>query len=129
MTKIEMIQNSMAKIKIGRATLEKAERGNSVYNNQLVVNGFAARGIEATPRVDTFTSNAWLSKGRVVRESEKRNGVGIFTFYQKPDGTKVSKKVWVFHVSQTDLADSPAEPAEVQEAEALTDVNAAIAAS
>lgn len=127
MTKIEMIKNSMAKIKAGQATVDKAQRGMSIHNDTLVITAFQERGIEATPRVDVFTFNAWLAKGRVVRKGQK--GVKIVTFFEKPDGTKVSRSVTVFHVSQTDLADSPAEPTEVQEAEALTDVNAAIAAS
>lgn len=127
MTKIEMIKNSMAKIKAGQATVAKAQRGMSIHNDTLVIAAFQERGIEATPRVDVFTFNAWLAKGRVVRKGQK--GVKIVTFFEKPDGTKVSRSVTVFHVSQTDLADSPAEPAEVQEAEVLTDVNAAIAAS
>lgn len=127
MTKIEMIKNSMAKIKAGQATVNKAQRGMSIHNDTIVIAAFQERGIEATPRVDVFTFNAWLAKGRVVRKGQK--GVKIVTFFEKPDGTKVSRSVTVFHVSQTDLADSPAEPAEVQEAETLTDVNAAIAAS
>jgi hypothetical protein len=129
MTKIEMIKNSMAKIKMGQATIEKGQRTQSEHNNTLVVAAYAERGIQATPKVDVFTSNAWLAKGRVVRPSERKNGVRIFTFYEKPDGTKVSRNVYVYHVSQTDLADSPAESAEVQEAETVADVNAAIAAS
>jgi hypothetical protein len=127
MTKIEMIKNSMTKIKAGQATVDKAQRGMSIHNDTLVIAAFQERGIEATPRVDVFTFNAWLAKGRVVRKGQK--GVKIVTFFEKPDGSKVSRSVTVFHVSQTDAADSPAEPAEVQEAEALTDVNAAIAAS
>lgn len=127
MTKIEMIKNSMAKIKAGQATVNKAQRGMSIHNDTIVIAAFQERGIEATPRVDVFTFNAWLAKGRVVRKGQK--GVKIVTFFEKPDGAKVSRSVTVFHVSQTDLADSPAEPTEVQEAEALTDVNAAIAAS
>lgn len=127
MTKIEMIKNSMAKIKAGQATVDKAQRGMSIHNDTLVIAAFQERGIEATPRVDVFTFNAWLAKGRVVRKGQK--GVKIVTFFEKPDGTKVSRSVTVFHVSQTDLADSPAEPAEVQEAEALSDVNAAIASA
>jgi len=117
----------MAKIKAGQATVNKAQRGMSIHNDTIVIAAFQERGIEATPRVDVFTFNAWLAKGRVVRKGQK--GVKIVTFFEKPDGTKVSRSVTVFHVSQTDLADSPAEPAEVQEAETLTDVNAAIAAS
>lgn len=127
MTKIEMIKNSMAKIKAGQDTVAKAQRGMSIHNDTLVIAAFQERGIEATPRVDVFTFNAWLAKGRVVRKGQK--GVKIVTFFQKANGEKMPRSVTVFHVSQTDLADSPAEPAEVQEAEALTDVNAAIAAS
>ena len=125
MTKIEMIKNSMAKIRAGQDTVSKAQRGNSIHNDTLVVAGFAARGIEATPRVDVFTFNAWLSKGRVVRRGEK--GVRIATFYQKPNGEKVARSVTVFHLSQTDAADSPATVEE--SAESTADVDAAIAAS
>ena len=127
MTKIEMIKNSMAKIKAGQDTVSKAQRGMSIHNDTIVIAAFAERGIEATPRVDVFTFNAWLAKGRVVKKGQK--GVKIVTFFEKPDGSKVSRSVTVFHVSQTDAADSPAESAEVQEAETIADVNAAIAAS
>lgn len=124
MTKIEMIKNSMAKINAGRATVEKAQRGASIHNDTVVVASFLERGIEATPRVDVFTFNAWLAKGRVVRKGEK--GVRIVTFFQKTDGTKVSRSVTVFHLSQTDAADAPAD--EADRAESTNDVDAAIAA-
>lgn len=122
MTKIEMIKNSMAKIKAGQDTVAKAQRGMSIHNDTVVIAAFQERGIEATPRVDVFTFNAWLAKGRVVRKGQK--GVKVVTFFEKPDGSKVSRSVTVFHVSQTDAADAPAEPEET-----TIDVNTAIAAS
>jgi hypothetical protein len=124
MTKIEMIKNSMAKIQAGRATVEKAQSRTSAHNDAIVESAFAERGIEATPRFDVFTFNAWLSKGRVVRKGEK--GVRIITFFQKADGSKVSRSVTVFHVSQTDPADAPADESDL--AESTADVDAAIAA-
>lgn len=97
--KISEIKNAMAKIKAGQETVAKAERGNSAVNDTLVMAAFEARGIIATPRVDVFTFNAWLSKGRVVRKGEK--GVKITTFFERKDGSKQPRSVAVFHISQT----------------------------
>lgn len=99
--KLEQVKNVMAKIKAGQATIEKAQSRDFGQNDLLVVMAFNDRGIQATPRVDVFTYNAWLAKGRQVRKGEK--GVTIFTFIEKKDGSKTPRSVTVFHVSQTDL--------------------------
>jgi hypothetical protein len=100
MEKLQQIKNAMAKIKMGQATIAKAQSREHGVNDLLVVAAFEERGIKATPRVDVFTYNAWLAKGRQVRKGEK--GVKIFTFIEKKDGSKTPRAVTVFHVSQTD---------------------------
>ena len=71
-------------------------------NDGLVIAAFLSRGIEATPRVDVWTSNAWLTKGRKVKVAEQRNGVRIVTFYKDRNGEKHRRLVTVYHVSQTE---------------------------
>lgn len=100
MEKLEQIKNAMAKIKAGQATIAKAQSREFGQNDLLVVAAFEERGIEATPRVDVFTYNAWLAKGRRVKKGEK--GVKIFTFIEKKDGSKTPRSVTVFHLSQTE---------------------------
>lgn len=103
MEKLEQIKNAMAKIKAGQATIEKAQSREFGQNDLLVVAAFEERGIEATPRVDVFTYNAWLAKGRRVKKGEK--GVKIFTFIERKDGSKQPRSVTVFHASQTETLD------------------------
>lgn len=100
MEKLEQIKNAMAKIKAGQATIEKAQSREFGQNDLLVMTAFEERGIHATPRVDVFTYNAWLAKGRQVKKGEK--GVKIFTFIERKDGSKQPRSVTVFHVSQTE---------------------------
>lgn len=100
MEKLEQIKNAMAKIKAGQATIAKAQSREFSQNDPLVIAGFEERGIEATPRVDVFTYNAWLAKGRRVRKGEK--GVKGFTFIEKKDGNKRPWRVTFFHLSQTE---------------------------
>lgn len=103
MEKLEQIKNAMAKIKAGQATIAKAQSREFGQNDLLVMAAFEERGIHATPRVDVFTFNAWLAKGKRVKKGEK--GVRIFTFIEKRDGSKSPRSVTVFHVSQTESLD------------------------
>lgn len=98
--KIEQVKNALAKIKAGQATIAKAQSKSFGANDVLVIHAFQEKGINATPRVDVFTYNAWLAKGRQVKKGEK--GVKIFTFIERKDGSKQPKSVTVFHVSQTE---------------------------
>lgn len=101
----KQVATSLQKIKTGLGTIEKAE-GKVSMNDALVIGAFASRGIEATPRVDVWTSNAWIAKGRKVKQTELRNGVRITTFYKDSRGEKHRRLVTVYHVSQTEpLAD------------------------
>jgi antirestriction protein ArdC len=69
---------------------------------------FQARGIEAHPREDCFTFNAWKALNRHVKKGE--HGVKIMAYAhterQKPDGTTEAHDypttATVFHVSQTE---------------------------
>ena len=97
----KQVANSLQKLKTGMDTIQKAE-GKVSQNDGLVIAAFAARGIEATPRVDVWTGNAWLTKGRKVKVSEQRNGVRIVTFYKDRNGEKHRRLVTVYHVSQTE---------------------------
>lgn len=92
-------------------SLHRAESGDSVKNDLAVIEGFAARGIEATPRVDVFTYGAWRAKGRQVMKRPQGVdrgawGVKICAFVRMTDrqtGEEFTrpKTVSVFHVSQT----------------------------
>lgn len=92
--------------------LSRARNGTSFANYPAIVEGFRAKGIpehDIEPRVNVFTYNAWLAKGRQVRKGEK--GVKIFTWIVVGDqddenGRKVMKATTVFHVSQTDDRDA-----------------------
>jgi len=81
----------------------KAVNGRSAVNDAKVISQFAARGIDATPRVDVFTYNIWRhQKGRQVVKGEK--SVKIVTFIEDKYGKKRPKTACVFHVSQTEAA-------------------------
>lgn len=107
--KIEQVKNALAKIKAGQATIAKAQSRAFGMNDALVIHAFSERGLSVTPRVDVFTFNAWLAKGRQVKKGEK--GVKIVTFFEKPDGSKQSRSVTVFHLSQTNPVEGQAEAA------------------
>lgn len=90
------------------AALERAQDGKMCANDLLIVAAYAIRGIDAHPRVDVFTFNAWRALHRHVRKGE--HGVHIATYAHKetikPDGTMEEDSfpvsAVVFHVSQTD---------------------------
>lgn len=94
--------------------LDRAEHGRTCANDLLIIEGFAARGIDAHPRKDCFTFNAWRALGRHVRKGEHgvRVAVYVHTDEVKDDGTTQAHSyptsATVFHVSQTD----PDEPHE-----------------
>lgn len=90
--------------------LHRAQTGTSLANDLAVIEGFAERGIEATPRVDVFTYNAWKAQGRQVKKGEK--GLRIQTFIKReskrqtdsdgnPKAYTMPRTVSVFHISQT----------------------------
>lgn len=92
-------------------SLSRAVNGNSLANEMLAIDMFAARGIPAEdikPRENVFTFNAWKALGRQVRKGEK--AVALPTRKtcrkKKADGTEdiytVPWTAYVFHVSQTD---------------------------
>jgi antirestriction protein ArdC len=74
----------------------------------LIIAAYAAKGIDAHPRVDVFTFNAWMALHRHVRKGE--HGIHVATYAHKetikPDGTTEEQSfptsAVVFHVSQTD---------------------------
>lgn len=90
--------------------LNRAANGQPCANDVAVVEHYSAAGINATPRVDVFTYNAWRALGRQVRKGEK--GCKLLTWIPckgkkpNPDAEAprfMRKKVTaVFHVSQTD---------------------------
>ena len=95
--------------------LHRAESGTSIANYATILDGFAAKGIlmsDVEPRVNVFTFNAWLAKGRCVRKGE--HGVKITTWVPMSlkehravtDDKRVTKlrprTTTVFHVSQTE---------------------------
>ena len=90
------------------AALERAQDGRVCANDLLIIATYAARGIDAHPRVDVFTFAAWKALHRHVRRSE--HGVHIASYARreevKPDGTteehSFPTSAVVFHVSQTD---------------------------
>jgi hypothetical protein len=105
---------------IGQESLDRARNGQSIANDLAVIDAFAARGIEAHPRVDVFTYNGWRALGRQVKRGEK--AVKITTWIKKPaervsgdtaaiaalNGVEVMtsypKAAFVFHISQTEPA-------------------------
>lgn len=90
------------------AALERAQGGKTCGNDLLVIAAFAARGIDAHPRVDVFTFAAWKALHRHVRRNE--HGVHVASYARrqevKPDGTTAEHSfptsAVVFHITQTD---------------------------
>ena len=90
------------------AALGRAREGRTCTNDLLIIAAYAAKGIDAHPRLDVFTFNAWKALHRHVRRSE--HGVHVLTYAHKetikPDGTteehSFPTSAVVFHVSQTD---------------------------
>jgi len=92
--------------------LSRIETGIS-GNDVIVINEFSMRGIDAIPRVDTFTYRAWVAKGRQVRKGE--HGVKIPVYIRmekkgkkpgdKPESYTRPRSTTVFHKSQTDPID------------------------
>jgi len=90
------------------AALERAQDGRECANDLLIIAAYAARGIDAHPRVDVFTFAAWKALHRHVRKNE--HGVHVATYAHreevKSDGTieehSFPTSAVVFHLSQTD---------------------------
>lgn len=102
--------NTHEKIEAGRETVRKAKSNMNIYNDLLVIESLAAKGIpanEISPRDNVFTYNAWLSLGRQVKKGQ--HGVKIPVIMKKEHttehGQKEMKQFWknvtVFHISQT----------------------------
>lgn len=90
-------------------SVDRAINGHSMANYPAIIEGFAERGITATPREDVFTYNAWRGLGRQVRKGE--HGVKVETWIPckskadedgKRESYKRRKVTTVFHVSQTE---------------------------
>jgi len=100
--------NQAERAAIQAAALERAQNGKVCTNDLLIIAAYAAKGIDAYPRIDVFTFNAWKALHRHVRKDE--HGVHIATYAHKetikPDGTtedhSFPASAVVFHVSQTD---------------------------
>ena len=78
-------------------------------NDSVVEMHYAAQGIQATPRVDVFTYNAWQALGRQVRKGEHGCRLTVW-IHPSPSATNKEPKPFpksttVFHVSQTDAID------------------------
>lgn len=94
------------------AALERAREGKTCANDLFLVAAYAARCIDAHPRVDVFTYNAWRALHRHVRKGE--HGIRITTYTHtealRPDGTADEQSfpvsAVVFHASQTDPDDA-----------------------
>jgi len=90
------------------AALERAQNGRVCANDLLIIAAYAARGIDAHPRLDVFTFAAWKALHRHVRRNE--HGVHIASYVRreevKPDGSteehSFPTSAVVFHVTQTD---------------------------
>lgn len=98
-------------------SLNRAQQGIALSNYPAIFAGFEAKGIpadEIRPRENVFTFNAWKALGRYVRKGE--HGVAVVTWIHaegKRDGTtgevtepghSFARRVYVFHVSQTEPA-------------------------
>ena len=91
------------------AALGRAREGRTCTNDLLIIASYAAKGIDAHPRQDVFTFNAWKALHRHVKKGE--HGVHIAAYARreevKPDGTTEEHSfpvaAVVFHVSQTEL--------------------------
>lgn len=90
------------------AALGRAREGRMCANDLLVIAAYAVKGIDAHPRVDVFTYNAWRSLHRHVRKGQ--HGIQVLTYAHKDtvksDGTteehSFPTSAVVFHVTQTD---------------------------
>jgi hypothetical protein len=108
--------------------LDRAQNGRVCANDMLILAEFGARGIDAHPRVDVFTFNAWKALHRHVRKGEHGVHVPVYvhTTKENDDGTTEEHTIptgaTVFHVSQTD-PDEPRTPAAI-EAETLEGIEA-----
>jgi len=90
--------------------LNRAANGQPCQNDLIVIAHYAEQGIEATPRVDVFTYNAWKALGRQVRKGE--HGCRLVTWIPckaknkegEAEGKPYMRKkaTTVFHVSQTE---------------------------
>jgi antirestriction protein ArdC len=104
----------MTKLEQRREALHRALDSNSLLNYPAIFAGFMDKGIpegDIKPRVNVFTYNAWLAKGRQVRKGER--GVKVETWIVKTvrdeqtgleRQVKYPKRTTVFHISQTDAA-------------------------
>lgn len=103
--------------------LNRARTGNTCENDMIIMVEFATRGIDAHPRVDCLTFNAWKALHRHVRKGE--HGVCVPVYFQKDqkkdDGTTEQRTIRtgavVFHISQTD-PDEEKRPADEDKYEA-----------
>lgn len=90
------------------AALERARDGKMCANDLFIIAAYGARGIDAHPRVDVFTYNAWRALHRHVRKGEHGIRVTTYTHTEtlNPDGTTNEQMfpvcAVVFHLSQTD---------------------------
>lgn len=98
---------------ISAEALSRAESGQSMANYPAIYQGFAEKGIaesEIEPRVNVFTFDAWIAKGRCVKKGE--HGVRVTTWIpieDKETGEIVGKRpktAVVFHISQTKELDA-----------------------
>ena len=96
------------KAAINQEALDRATQERSLANYGAIYHGFTEKGIalaDITPRVNVFTYNAWLAKGRQVMKGEK--GVKVVTWVPIKDKVtgevtgRRPKDTTVFHISQT----------------------------
>lgn len=100
--------NHAERVAIQAAALGRAREGRMCGNDLLIIAAYAARGIDAHPRLDVFTFNAWKALHRHVRKGE--HGIRVLTYARKDtvksDGTMEEDSfpvsAVVFHVTQTD---------------------------
>ena len=96
------------RVAIQAAALGRAREGRTCTNDLLIIAAYAAKGIDAHPRVDCFTFNAWKALHHHVKKGE--HGIRVLTYAHKEtvksDGTteehSFPTSAVVFHVSQTD---------------------------
>ena len=84
-------------------SLRRAQDGNSLSNDTIVIRSFMAKGIaqeKIVPRVNVYTYNGWQALGRQVNRGEKA-GCKVPTFYEDKNGQKKFGKASMFHISQT----------------------------
>jgi antirestriction protein ArdC len=93
---------------MAQAALNRAQNGETCANDLLIIAEYAARGVDAHPRVDVFTYSAWQALDRHVKKGE--HGVHVAAYAtrieEKPDGTQEEHSfptsATVFHISQTE---------------------------